>query len=711
MRFAVSLLFLCSFTFAQSLEHSRNATDTGPNCSSAAVARASACVTPKDLLAGLPLRFEQDAKNRWVTRGPGYVVGFQGNSATLITGGRALRLTFEGASGNGSLSGTNALTAPANYFTPQGYRQSKMFTRLDRAGLYPGIGVSYYGKAGLLEYDFNLAPRADASQIRMRFEGADSLLLNEKGEIVLGLGKDSVTQRIPAVYQRRESGELAGVEASYVLREDGAVGLRLGAYDPEQPVVIDPQLTYSAFLGGTGSDIAVAVARDSKNNIYLAGQTFSFDLPFGPISFNFIYQGNTRFAFVMELNPNAPSANVLLYTTYFGGPGTQTLTALAVDDSGKVYITGNTDSVGLPVSAVNTPFQSTLSATFPHPYIAVLDTTINGSGGLLYSTYLGGTGQEQSSGIATLNGKVYVTGFTIGDDFPVGAAYQTARAGGYDAFVSILDPTQSGAASLVYSTYFGGTGNDIARSIAVDANGVVYVSGYTFSTDFPTTNGAFSTTYRGGGDAFLFKLDPAANSLLYSTYVGGEFFEEAKKVVLIPGGQVALAGYTLSDDYVVTQNAYQPVAGGVSGNATLTVLKLNGQGPADLVYSTYLGGSGGDVAYDLRRDSAGKFYLCGYTLSTDFPVTNGALNTVPQPGGGYNGFVSIIDPAALPNQALVYSSYITGPGSQVAYGVEVDTTGVVYVVGYTTGNIFPAGAAVHTTGDGNFDPYLLGFRP
>ena len=168
MRFAVSLLFLCSLTFAQS---------------------------PKDLLAALPLRFEQDAHQRWVTRGPGYILGFQGNQATLVAGGRAVRFTFEGASADTSMTGANALSAPANYFTPQGYRSTKMFTRLERTRLYSGIGLSYYGKAGQLEYDFNLAPGADASQIRMRFEGADSLVINEKGELVLSLGENSVSRR------------------------------------------------------------------------------------------------------------------------------------------------------------------------------------------------------------------------------------------------------------------------------------------------------------------------------------------------------------------------------------------------------------------------------------------------------------------------------------------------------------------------------------
>ena len=682
MRFAVSLLFLCSLTFAQS---------------------------PKDLLAALPLRFEQDANHRWVTRGPGYIVGFQDNQATLVAGGRAVRLSFEGASADTSMTGANALSAPANYFTPQGYRSTKMFTRLERTSLYAGIGLSYYGKAGQLEYDFNLAPGADASQIRMRFEGADSFLLNEKGEIVLSLGENLVTQRIPAVYQRGESGELTAVEASYVLHEDGAVGVRLGSYDRAKAVVIDPQLTYSAFLGGTGADMAVAVARDSKNNIYLGGQTFSFDLPFGQISYNFIYVNSSELAFIMELNPSLPGANVLVYTTFYGGPTMQTLTGLAVDNSGKAYITGMTNAVSLPVSTVNTPFQTTLDAAFPHPYVAAIDTTVNGSGGLLYGTFLGGTKQDQSAGIATLNGKIYVTGFTPGTDFPSVGAYQTP-AGNDDVYISIIDPTQSGSNSLVYSTYFGGTGNDVARSIAVDANGVVYVCGYTDSSNFPITGNAYSASYLGSSDAFLIKLDPNSNTLLYSTYVGGSSFDEFKKVLLLPNNQVALAGYTTSNDYVITQNAYQPVLNSASGNAILTVLNLNAQG-AGLVYSTYLGGSAGDVAYDLRQDAAGKFYICGYTLSTDFPVTNSALNPTAYPNSGYNGFVSIIDPAALPNKALVYSSYITGPGAQVAYGVEVTTTGIVYVVGFTTGNIFPAGSAVHTTGAGNFDPYILGFTP
>jgi len=685
MRFALGLIFCCSLGIAQS---------------------------PKELLGSLPLRFEQHTKDRWIARGPGYAVGFEGNQVALVAGHRAVGLAFEGARPAIEFSGQNEFRAKANYFTTGGYHSSAMFARLEAKDVYPGIGLAYYGTSGHLEYDFLLSPGADPSLIRMRFHGADSLALDEHGEIVLGVGKDSITQQKPEVYQRKPSGELIAVEASYALRDDGTVGVDLGSYDPDRPLVIDPQLTYSAYLGGTGSDVAVAAGRDKQGSIFVGGTTYSSDLPFGPNSYNFIFQSGSVLAFVMKLDLTQTGVNVLQYTTYYGGPGTQSLTALAVDNSDKIYITGMTDAVGLPVSTTNLPFQATLDANFQHPYVAVIDTTINGSGGLLYGTFLGGTKVEQVTGIATLNGLAYVTGYTLSDDFPVTSnAFQSTRLGSNDIFIAEIDPTQSGTPSLVYSTYWGGTGSDVARSIAVDAAGTVYTTGYTYSRDLTITNGAYSGNYEGGGDVFVMKLDIVNNVLKYSTYLGGTGFDEAKKILLLPGGKIALAGYTLSDDYVVTQNAYQWVNKGLTGNAFLTILNPALQGAPAIVYSTFYGGSGGEVAYDLRTDAAGKFYMVGYTLSADLPVTNGALNMVANPNGGYNGFVAILDPSALPNNALVYGSYVTSSGSQIAYAVELDNAGNVYVTGFTTGSIFPAGAAVHANGDGNFDPFLLGFMP
>ncbi len=682
MRFALGLIFSCSLAMAQS---------------------------PKDLLSALPLRFEQHTNGSWIARGAGYAVGLKGNRVTLALGRRGVGLSFEGAAQNVPLRGENAFEARANYFTSQGYNSASIFGRVQAQELYPGVGITYYGTGANLEYDFTLSPGADPSQIRMRFEGADSVALNGNGEIVLGLGSDSIIQKKPEVYQRGGVGELVAVESRYTLGEDGSVGVVLGNYDASKAVVIDPTLTYSAYLGGSGSDLAVVATRDPSGAIFIGGQTYSNDLPFGPNSYNFIFQEGSVFAFVMKLDLTKTGNDVLQYTTYFGGLGTQSLAGLAVDSSEKIYLTGMTDSVALPVSSTNTPFQTTLDANFPHPYVAVIDTTINGSGGLIYGTFLGGTKAEQVTSIATYNGLAYVTGYTASDDFPMANAIQSTRLGGNDTFISVLNPNASGSASLVYSTYLGGTAADIARSIAVASDGTIYTTGYTYSKDLTVTDGAYLGNYSGGGDVFLFHLDYAKNVLLYSTYIAGTSFDEAKKVLLLPGGQVALTGYTLSDDYVVTQNAYQWVNKGLTGNAFLTVLDPSKRGTSAIVYSTFFGGSGGEVAYDLRTDAKGRFYLCGYTLSSDFPVTNSALNPTPDPNSGFNGFVAVLDPKALPGSALVYGSYVTSSGTQICYGVELDNAGNVYLTGYTTGSIFPAGAAVHNNGDGNFDPYLLGF--
>jgi len=305
-------------------------------------------------------------------------------------------------------------------------------------------------------------------------------------------------------------------------------------------------------------------------------------------------------------------------------------------------------------------------------------------------------------------GKIYVTGFSTSDDYPVVNAPQGTRSGGYDAFLAQFDPSLSGTDSLLFSTYLGGTAQDVARSLAVDAAGKVYVAGYTYSGDFPTTIGAYRTSYRGGGDIFLTRINPAASSIEYSTYIGGSGMDQAKKILLEPNGRVAIAGFTLSNDLQITQDALQPVSNG-SGDAFLMIFDPSAQPGAAIVYATYFGGSDGDVPYDLRRDAAGRYYLCGYTLSTDFPIRN-ALNSTSA-GGGVDGFVAVINPSAAINNQLVYSSYLTGSGSQVAYGVELDPiSGAVFVAGTSTAGIFPAGSGAPTV-PSNTNVFLLGFRP
>jgi hypothetical protein len=650
-----------------------------------------------------PIRFEPLSQSRWVARGLGYSFSFTPNAAILRLGGRAVRLTFEGANRGGRLEGDGRLRTSSNYFVGSSYRGAPAFHRVRRAGAYPGIDVVFYGNGQQLEYDFEIAPGADPAKIRLRFDGADAVRLNERGQIVLSLGTGELVQLAPMVYQRRASGEIAGVESAYRIDDSGAIRLKLGGYNLDDQLVIDPVIAYNTYLAGSATDAARAIGHDSHGFIYLAGYTDSTDFVQAGDSYNISNSGN-RDIWVMKLNLSAPPDQVVVYSTYLGGAADDDVKAMVVDSAGVVYLTGSTNSANFPVTAG--ALQSTVSAN-NHAYVTMLDPSQSGAAALVYSSYLAGGNFEEGDGIAVAGGKIYVTGFTTSDDFPLANPYQGGRVAGYDAFVVAIDPTQSGSASLVAGTYLGGSGQDLGRAIAVDSAGKVYVAGVTFSSDFAVTGNAYQGSYHGAGDAFLAELDLSTPNLIYSTYLGGSLTDEVKKIVIDPSGRAALTGYTLSPDFPVSQSALQPVFGGVS-DAFLTILDLSLPSANALVYSTYYGGSDAEVAYDLRGDNAGKYYLGGYTLSRDLPVSANALNG-SSAAGGVDGFVAVIDPSGPPFN-VTYSSYVTGPGSQIVYGVDVDSSGVIYVTGMATGNIFPAGDSFHSTNPGNPDSFFFAIQ-
>ena len=639
------------------------------------------------LLDTAQIRFEAvSGQAAWQARGLGYSFWFTKDAAVLHVGKRTLDLTFPGSDPQARYQGSDRFQASTNYFIGNTYKSVPAYGRLHRAGIYPGIDVVYYGNGGEMEYDFEIAAGADPSKIRMRFDGADHIALNDRGEVTLKLGDDEIVQRTPVVYQRRASGEIVKIDARYGLAKDGTVRVTLGEYNRAGALVVDPAISYAAYLNGGESDWATSVAHDAKGNIYLAGNTWSVDFPATADAEQTTNAGNQDI-WVMKLNP-AAGGEAIVYCTYLGGSVDDQVTDMAVDANGVIYITGVTLSGNYPTTA------NALASTTPmggqnHAIVTVLDPSQAGTAGLIYSTFLGGTtGTEEGDGIVVSNGKIYVTGNTTSSDFPTAGAYQGSQVASNDAFAVEIDPTQSGAASLIYSTYLGGSSMDLGRAIAVDAAGNIYIAGVTYSFDFPVTPGlAYQVTYAGDGDAFLARLNPGNGTLTYSTYLGGQSIDEVKKILIEPGGHVGMTGYTLSSDYPVTQLAYDTAYGGNS-NAFLTILDLTT--PAGLVYSTYFGGTGGEVAYALTRDKAGLYYLAGYTMSSDFPVTANALNPVSL-SGSVDGFIAILDPTQPPfsPKTLVYSSYLTGQGYQVIYGLDIDPTGTIYATGLTTGSILP----------------------
>jgi hypothetical protein len=665
-----------------------------------------ASTEPNKLLQSLPLRFEQDAHHRWTAHGPAFAALFDRDATFLRLGERTLRLSFSGASTEAAFKPLARSGAPTNYFAGKQFRSADAYARLERTAVYPGVDVVYYGDGERLEYDFNLQAGADPSLIRMRFDGADKTAVNDRGEIVLKLGTADVVQKAPVVYQKRSPTEVAAVESRYRMLEGGEIGIVLGNYDRRQPVVIDPALIYSLYLTGTNADGAVAVAVDSQGIVYLAGYTYSTDFPIAGNQYQPFPEGPIRNGWIWKLNPFAPPANAVIFSTYFGANLDTDLRTMAVDNQGIVYIGGTTLASDLPVTSG--AFQSTLANTnaLNEGFVAAIDTTQSGTSALLYCSYYGGAQTVQINAIATLGGRMYVTGWTNSDNLPAaGNSFQTTRAGGYDAFVAEFDPSQSGGASLAFSSYLGGYLTDVGRGIAVDPAGRMYVVGYTLATDFPTTANGLQPNYASGGDAFLTQIDPNAGQILYSTYLGGSDSDVATNVLVEPSGHVAVAGYTASSDLRLTPNAAQPAYGG-NGDAFVITLDLTAQSrPAMLIYSSYFGGNDSEVTYGFSRDASGRYYLCGYTLSQNLPVTPSAINPVSI-GQNVDGFVAVLDPAA----SLTYSSYITGPGYQIAYGVTTDASGNAYVVGLTTSDVFGQKPA-KSSDPGNIDVFFTIIAP
>jgi len=391
---------------------------------------------------------------------------------------------------------------------------------------------------------------------------------------------------------------------------------------------------------------------------------------------------------------------VLVYSTYLGGAQNDQGDAIAVDASGNAYITGMTESIAFPVAS---PIQGS-NAGFSDVFV----TKINSAGSaMVYSTYLGGSGDyDQGNGIAVdASGNAYVSGTTASADFPLMNPIQGAIANFIDTFVTKINPAGS---ALVYSTYLGGAENDWSGVIAVDASGNAYVTGWTFSPDFPLMNpiqgvkagGAFT------GDTFVTKINPFGTALVYSTYLGGALSDVGVDIAVDSAGAAYVTGHTYSTDFPLInpiQGTYGGDGGGFFGGDAF-VTKINSAGTA-FVYSTYLGGSGGDQGNGIAVDATGNAYVIGQTESTNFPLFNPMQGTFGGGAFGGDAFVSKIPPVG---SVLAYSTYLGGASDDLGYGITVDTSGFAYVTGMTSSLDFPLVAPIQGTfgGGGSGDVFV-----
>ncbi|MHB8069831.1 MAG: DUF7948 domain-containing protein [Desulfobaccales bacterium] len=555
---------------------------------------------------------------------------------------------------------------------------------------YQGVDLKFYGRGRQLEYDVVVKPGADPGQVRFAYEGVKELRLTPEGHLALRLpGGGELLQKKPVVYQEI-AGQRVAREARFAVQKGGArllAGFEVASYDTKYPLVIDPVLIYSTYLGGNDYDEALGIAVDDTGAAYVAGYTSSPNFPTSSA-----LQGSNaggQDVFVAKLTP---AGNGLAYATYLGGSSDDYAYSIAVDAAGAAYVAGDTYSSNFPTTP--NALQKTFGGGSYDAFVAKISP---GGNTLIYSTYLGGSGGDRANGIALdTSGAAYVAGGTGSPNFPTTAnAFQRTLGGGYNAFVAKISPAGD---ALTYSTYLGGSVADNANGVAVDASGAAYVTGQASSPNFPTTANAFQRTFGGGySDVFVAKISPAGNALVYSTYLGGSSDELGKGIAVDAAGAAYVAGFTYSSNFPTTPNAVQRAFGGGISDAFVAKLTAGGN---SLTYSTYLGGSGQDIANGIALDPGGAAYITGYTSSNNFPTAN-----APQPAfaGARDAFVTKL---ASGGDAFIYSTYLGGSTWDWANGIAVDAGGAAYVAGYTFGSFPTKNALQWGYGGGGGDAFV-----
>jgi uncharacterized protein DUF11/beta-propeller repeat-containing protein len=763
-----------------SLSDTSFSSTSAPSASSPVHARASA----GSLLAHLPLIFEpnqgqanldpSDPHARFLAHGSGYalMLGSEGASITVRSQRGTLdsvRMKLAGADPHATLHATNPLPGQSNYLL--GNDSSKwrsnvaQYARVRYENVYPGISLVFYGNQGHLEYDFQVAPGAEPSQAELEFDGASSVELRD-GALQIKRGDSVVRLEAPRVYQQ-VGGQEQPVDGRFVLRNAHRAGFAIGSYDRSRELIIDPVLSFSTYFGGAGDEAATSVAVDTSGNIYLTGSTDSANLPFTPGVFQTTLNTtppNTN-VYIAKINPvvNPP---VLVYMTYLGGSGSDTPAGIAVDGAGDAYVAGTTSSLNFPHSP--TAYQiAPESGTTGTQHVFVTELNPTATAPLLYSSYLSGNGTDLASGMTIDSaGNLYVTGTTTSTDnssnnptaqFPASTLpnqvpFQPQSPGTIQFFVTKVDTSNSGNASILYSTYFGGdiTVSNVAPiatggGIAVDNVGNVYFDGttnYTYTNgeagDFPILNAyqpcldqappasptnppvcanAATATFT---DAFAAKLNlnlniPQGEQLQWSTYFGGTQTDTGAGIAVDNGAEhVFIVGTTNSPGITGTSNfaPFQicldtPVnpAPGAACNLTVTasdayVASLSNPALAGtavnmvLNYFSYLGGSGNDQGLAITVDSTDNAYLTGSTESTDFdifPANNDGLQS--NLAGFQDAFIARLNTTTTNGQNTTgaFSSYFGG--ATPISGTSAMTQG--------TGIALDANANVYFAGDTN----------
>jgi hypothetical protein len=667
----------------------------------------------------LPLSFEANQGQtapqvNFLARGNGYTLFLTPTGAVLASeptasavGGsnNVLRMELVGNNPTAQPAGLEQLPGVSNYFVGNDPKQwhsgIPTYARVEYRQVYPGIDLVYYGNQAQLEYDFVVSPEADPNQIALHFDGAGSIHVDGQGNLVLHATTGDVIEQAPVVYQGAVVGGQVSdaknpVAGGYVVGSDGTVRFQVGAYDRGRPLVIDPLLVYSTFLGGSKADEGYSIAVDDAGEVYVTGRATSPDFPTAnPLQ---PAPGSAIDAFVAKLNA---AGTALIYSTYLGGSGVDVGQGIAIDKHGNAYVAGTTRSSDFPL--VNP-----LQASFNGDDAFVVKINANGTA-LVFSTYLGGGGGFNGAKAIAVDGagNSYVTGITSSPSFPTFNALDGTEKGFTDAFVSKIN---AAGTAFIYSTYLGGSSADDGTAIAVDQFGNGYVTGETNSSDFPTRD-AFQPALRGNLDAFLSEINPDGSQFVYSTYLGGKGGTQGTGIAVDSSGEAYVAGATGSTDFPTTAGAWQTTLGGAAGGF---VTKF-AAGGLSLVFSTFLRKSvgNGPIGNPLAIDAAGNAYVTGTTESNSFLVPTPF--PVPSiPGDSGNGYVAKL---SADGSMLLDTFYLQGVNGSLVnavspnpfvfgYGIAVDKDGNAYVAGATGALDFPTVNPIQPTLKGQESAFI-----
>ena len=719
----------------------------------------------------LPLYFEADPNSssgpvHFVTRGGNYQFILSPTHVRIALGKSGIEpakvsMNFAGADPGATMAGDDELPGKVNYLIgndpARWHTGMAMFARVRVAQLYPGINVVYYGDQRQLEYDFDIAPGTDPGLIKIRVEGVDKISIGNKGELIFALAGGEIRQPAPVIYQT-VAGERLSIAGGYRLLDAHTVAFAVGKYDHHLPLVIDPVLYFSTYFGGNSSETAWSIALDTNGFVYVAGQTLStqksgnnatpFSTP-GAFQTNFMGGSQVGDAFIAKFDNTGSN---LIYLTYLGGSADDAAYGIAVDGNGNACVAGATESPNFPIrngfdtkiGGVPDPHLGTYPAD---GFVAKVDP---GGSNLLYSTYLGGSGSDAAYAMALdSSNNIYVTGFTYSTNFPTTAnALQKRLACLYsfyfnaNAFVAEINGSGT---NLLYSSYLGGTNFDTGRGIVVDNSNYVYVTGFTASTNFPTTNAILqqfvsvilttnppptnvvfitnvfngyllngSTNKTSANDAFVTKFTPACTGFVYSTFLGGFNNDMAQGITADGAGNAYVTGWTISTNFPNTVTNVAGLHNGLTNNigvatplitnAFLTQITWSSTNAA-IGWSTGFGGTnfGIDVGYGVTLDPSGNVFVTGAASTTNFPAvgTPGLFRTTNS--GASDVFVMAFTTNC---SDILYSGYLGGSGNDYGYGIAVDSQTNVYLAGLTFSANFPTIFPHQSSLNGASDAFL-----